>query len=387
MQQPEHGPGARRRHRRLPGAAAAHGRPRSTARRPRSSTCSGPSSTGQRRLRTGNRAAARPALHAAPRRRTAGPTRASTTRSRCGAASSRADAQARGRGAGQAVQEHGRHQHALPPLLAEADEAGPRRAGTTVVGTVDEMTPNGDRIVSQVRTEQGTVPIEVDFVIDCTGLEADITEHRLLNDLLEHGGAGRNPSGASTSSAPSSCGAPATATARCTPPARPRWAATSPASTRSSACSSPRRRSPTTSPGAASASGSARCARPPVVQVAARNADLRARPGQRCCPHSTAGSRRGSSCWPSLGGLVTLILTPVLPGATLDVPVTDVHHPGHRAGARDRLGAHLPRDPAVPLGEGLADAVRLPHLRQRGCAGLAAPDAEAVPRHRRGAGR
>ena len=29
--------------------------------------------------------------------------------------------------------------------------------------------------------------------IDCTGLEADIREHRVLADLLDHGGAGRNP--------------------------------------------------------------------------------------------------------------------------------------------------------------------------------------------------
>jgi len=30
-------------------------------------------------------------------------------------------------------------------------------------------------------------------VIDCTGLEADIREHRVLADLLDHSGAGRNP--------------------------------------------------------------------------------------------------------------------------------------------------------------------------------------------------
>ncbi len=64
-----------------------------------------------------------------------------------------------------------------------------------MVGTVDKMEPHGDRTVNHVRTQQGIVPVEVDFVIDCTGLEADITEHRLLKDLLEHGGAGRNPIG------------------------------------------------------------------------------------------------------------------------------------------------------------------------------------------------
>ncbi|HWM04478.1 MAG TPA: hypothetical protein VNP92_19240 [Actinophytocola sp.] len=64
-----------------------------------------------------------------------------------------------------------------------------------MIGTVDKMEPHGDRIVNHVRTQQGIVPVEVDFVIDCTGLEADIAEHRLLKDLLEHGGAGRNPVG------------------------------------------------------------------------------------------------------------------------------------------------------------------------------------------------
>jgi hypothetical protein len=64
-----------------------------------------------------------------------------------------------------------------------------------MIGTVDKMEPRGERIVNHVRTPQGIVPVEVDFVIDCTGLEADIAEHRLLKDLLEHGGAGRNPIG------------------------------------------------------------------------------------------------------------------------------------------------------------------------------------------------
>jgi hypothetical protein len=31
------------------------------------------------------------------------------------------------------------------------------------------------------------------FVVDATGLESDIREHRLLADLLDHSGAGRNP--------------------------------------------------------------------------------------------------------------------------------------------------------------------------------------------------
>jgi hypothetical protein len=72
-----------------------------------------------------------------------------------------------------------------------------RREGwyQVVVGTVDKMEPANGRIVNHVRTAQGQVQIPVDFVIDCTGLEADIAEHRLLKDLLEHCDARRNPVG------------------------------------------------------------------------------------------------------------------------------------------------------------------------------------------------
>ncbi len=66
----------------------------------------------------------------------------------------------------------------------------------TLAGTVEQMKVREDgMVVSQVKTEQGPVEIAADFVIDCTGLEADIAEHRVLADLLEHSGAGRNPVG------------------------------------------------------------------------------------------------------------------------------------------------------------------------------------------------
>ena len=63
-------------------------------------------------------------------------------------------------------------------------------------GTVNSMSvaPDG-RIVSSVKTDQGNYDVAADFVIDCTGLEADISEHRVLKDLLDHSGAGRNPKG------------------------------------------------------------------------------------------------------------------------------------------------------------------------------------------------
>jgi hypothetical protein len=65
----------------------------------------------------------------------------------------------------------------------------------TMTGTVDQMRIEDDMIVSDVKTEAGVVPVAADFVIDCTGLEADIAEHRVLADLLQHSGAGRNPVG------------------------------------------------------------------------------------------------------------------------------------------------------------------------------------------------
>ena len=65
----------------------------------------------------------------------------------------------------------------------------------TLSGTVEEMRLDGEMVVSRVKTAQGPVDVAADFLIDCTGLEADISEHRLLNDLLANSGAGRNPLG------------------------------------------------------------------------------------------------------------------------------------------------------------------------------------------------
>ena len=65
-----------------------------------------------------------------------------------------------------------------------------------MAGTVEEMKVRDDgMVVSMVKTGQGPGEIAADFVIDCTGLEADVSEHRVLADLLEHAGAGRNPVG------------------------------------------------------------------------------------------------------------------------------------------------------------------------------------------------
>ncbi|MEV6525056.1 hypothetical protein AB0M43_24170 [Longispora sp. NPDC051575] len=59
-------------------------------------------------------------------------------------------------------------------------------------GTVEKVEPAPHGQLAS--TVDGRV-IRSHFVIDCTGLEADISEHRVLADLLEHSGAGRNPLG------------------------------------------------------------------------------------------------------------------------------------------------------------------------------------------------
>ncbi len=65
-----------------------------------------------------------------------------------------------------------------------------------LVGQVKEVTPTPDgRILTMVTTQQGAVNVPADFIIDATGLEADITEHRLLKDLFDMTGAQRNPYG------------------------------------------------------------------------------------------------------------------------------------------------------------------------------------------------
>jgi hypothetical protein len=67
----------------------------------------------------------------------------------------------------------------------------------TLHGTVAqvERTPEG-QVRSRVKFNNGAVQdVVADFVIDATGLEADLREHRVFADLLDHSGAGRNPMG------------------------------------------------------------------------------------------------------------------------------------------------------------------------------------------------
>jgi hypothetical protein len=64
-----------------------------------------------------------------------------------------------------------------------------------VTGVVEQVTPAERGTTTRIRTSDGVLELDADFIIDCTGLEADVAEHRLLADLLEHSGAGRNPLG------------------------------------------------------------------------------------------------------------------------------------------------------------------------------------------------
>jgi hypothetical protein len=74
-----------------------------------------------------------------------------------------------------------------------------RREGfyRTYVGQVRDVKegPNGEVVTMIANSDGATLELSADFVIDGTGLEADIGEHRVLADLLEHGGAARNPLG------------------------------------------------------------------------------------------------------------------------------------------------------------------------------------------------
>jgi hypothetical protein len=64
-------------------------------------------------------------------------------------------------------------------------------------GVVDKVEPGPQgRLISHLRSEDGRQQqFLADFIIDCTGLQADITEHRVIDDLLKFSGAGRNPVG------------------------------------------------------------------------------------------------------------------------------------------------------------------------------------------------
>ncbi|MFT3661067.1 MAG: hypothetical protein QM809_06615 [Gordonia sp. (in: high G+C Gram-positive bacteria)] len=88
--------------------------------------------------------------------------------------------------------ERGRREGFYRVAVGKAVSLRPSPDGQGVDATieVDRLAP-----VEQPVGPDGTVGVHADFVIDCTGLEADVREHRLLADLLEHTGAGLNPLG------------------------------------------------------------------------------------------------------------------------------------------------------------------------------------------------
>lgn len=73
-----------------------------------------------------------------------------------------------------------------------------RREGwyRTQVGSVESVvpSPDGQLVITRMRDKKSNAILEVpaNAVIDCTGLEADIGQHRVYADLMEHSGAGRN---------------------------------------------------------------------------------------------------------------------------------------------------------------------------------------------------
>jgi hypothetical protein len=66
----------------------------------------------------------------------------------------------------------------------------------TKQGEVSDVRPGDNCVITTIRTKEGKVEeIKADVILDCTGLEADIAEHRIYADLLQHSGLGRNPLG------------------------------------------------------------------------------------------------------------------------------------------------------------------------------------------------
>ncbi len=65
------------------------------------------------------------------------------------------------------------------------------------IGQVSSVEPGPNQTITTSITdpEKRQTQLGANFIIDATGLESDISEHRLLADLLSHGGAARNPLG------------------------------------------------------------------------------------------------------------------------------------------------------------------------------------------------
>ena len=98
--------------------------------------------------------------------------------------------------------------------------AAGRRGGYyhTYQGQVQEVLPgDGGTVITRISGTQGTLEIPANFIVDATGLEADIREHRVLADLFDHTGTAQIRSVASTSTGRSRSSGRAATSAVCTP--------------------------------------------------------------------------------------------------------------------------------------------------------------------------
>ncbi len=86
----------------------------------------------------------------------------------------------------------GRREGFYRVAVGKAESLAPSPDGQGVLATV-KVDPHAP--IQQPAGPDGTFQLRADFVIDCTGLEADVREHRVLADLLDHTGAGLNPLG------------------------------------------------------------------------------------------------------------------------------------------------------------------------------------------------
>lgn len=87
---------------------------------------------------------------------------------------------------------HTPHRKSWKQQIARAKSQGWYHSHQGEVSSV-EPTDNGKVRTNIIRKTGEVTFVDADVIIDCTGLEADLREHRVLADLLEHGGAGRNP--------------------------------------------------------------------------------------------------------------------------------------------------------------------------------------------------
>lgn len=61
------------------------------------------------------------------------------------------------------------------------------------IGEVDDVYPGDNGVlVTRIKGKDGLIELAANFIIDATGLEADVREHRILADLLDHSGARTN---------------------------------------------------------------------------------------------------------------------------------------------------------------------------------------------------